>query len=331
MTSPTSGPLPVPAVTLGSLPVFKPVATDEIVTIGDRTGIFTPLTAKGGDNTDNLSKIVDVLRGELAEAKSTAAALQEKLDALTAPPRSADNLAEGVQNALDSLADRLGSMTNTTSNFAVREFTLESKVHVDVTALGTIGFQFVKPGETVNAAALSTVTLTVVPIPKPVPDPVEGSGSGGDGTAAGVPAAPRAVTAGVRGADSPVEALGLTAAQADALRRAHVTTAGELARVATRATATAELVSMLGVSREDLGRYVLLAGLLTVPGLEGTAARVLYEAGIHDVAALARSKPATVVSRYAKAAPSVEGAGRWRPKESDAASWIAAAKALTSH
>jgi hypothetical protein len=325
MTTPTSGgPLPVAAVTAASLPVFKPVGTDEIVTIGDRTGIFTPLTSKAGDNTDNLSKIVDVLRGELAEAKSSAAALQAKLDALTAPPRSADNLAEGVQTALDSLADRLGSMTNTTSNFAVREFSLESKVHVDVTALGTIGFQFVKPGEVVNAAALSTVTLTVVPIPKPLPDPADSSaGPASAGTVASAGPA-------VRGADSPLEALGLSPAQSDALRSAHVTTTSELARVATHATATAELVSMLGVTREELGRYVLLAGLLTVPGLDGTKARVLYEAGIHDVAALAGMKPATVVGRYAKAAASVQGAGRWRPKEADAESWIAAAKALTT-
>ncbi len=102
------------------------------------------------------------------------AGLQAKLDELTTPARSADNLAEGVQNALDGLADRLGAMTNATSNFAVREFTLESKVHVDVTAVGTIGFQFVRPGEMVNAAALSTVTLTAVPVPvpKPVPDVV---------------------------------------------------------------------------------------------------------------------------------------------------------------
>ena len=329
MTTPTSGgPIPVAAVTAASLPVFKPVATDEIVTIGDRTGIFTPLTSKGGDNTDNLSKIVDVLRGELAEAKSSAAALQAKLDALTAPPRSADNLAEGVQNALDSLADRLGAMTNTTSNFAVREFILESKVHVDVTALGTIGFQFVKPGEAVNAAALSTVTLTVVPIPKPVPDPVDTSG--GPAAAGTVAVAGPGGGRAVRGADSPLEALGLSPAQADALRGAHVTTTSELARVATHATATAELVSMLGVTREELGRYVLLAGLLTVPGLDGTKARVLYEAGIHDVAALAGMKPATVVNRYAKAAASVEGAGRWRPKEADAESWVVAARALTS-
>ncbi len=315
MTSPTSGP-PVlrPEVIAASLPSFKPVATDEIVTIGDRTGIFTPLTAKGSDNTDNLAKIVDVLRGELAEARSTAAALQAKVDELSRPARSADNLAEGVQNALDGLAERLGAMSNTTSNFAVREFTLESKVHVDVTPVGTIGFQFVKPGEVVNAAALSTVTLTVVPIPKPVPDPVGGT-----------PPAPA-----VRATDSPVEALGLSDVQAAALRGAHIATTSEFARVATHATATAELVSMLGVSREELGRYALIAGLLTVPGLDPVKARVLYESGIHDTATLAGLKAATVVARYAKAAPSIPGAGRWRPKPEDASAWVAAATALVT-
>ena len=314
MTAPISdSPVLHPNVVAASLPNFKPVATDEIVTIGDRTGIFTPLTAKGSDNTDNLSKIVEVLRSELAEARSSNAALQAKVDELSTPARSADNLAEGVQNALDSLSDRLGTMTNTTSNFAVREFTLESKVHVDVTPVGTIGFQFVRPGEVVNAAALSTVTLTVVPIPKPLPDPV-------DATPAG---------AVVRAPDAPVESLGLSAAQSATLRGAHIATTSEFARVATHATATAELVSMLGISRAELGRYTLLAGLLTVPGLDQVKAQVLYEAGIHDVATLAATKPATVVSRYAKAAAAVEGAGKWRPKPEDAAAWVAAAKSLT--
>jgi hypothetical protein len=301
-------------VLAASLPSFKPVGTDEIITIGDRTGIFTPLTGKDADNTENLTKIVQVLRSELAEVRADNAGLQAKLDELTTPARSADNLAEGVQSALDGLADRLGAMTNATSNFAVREFTLESKVHVDVTAVGTIGFQFVRPGETVNAAALSTVTLTVVPVPKPMPDVVAGES---------FPA--------VRAADAPLEAIdGLSGAQAAALRGAHITTTAEFARVATRATATAELVSMLGVTRTELGRFTLLAGLLTVPGLDGTKAGVLYEAGIRDVATLATSTPAKVVSRYTKAAAAVEGAGRWRPKTADAEAWIAAAKALTS-
>lgn len=315
MTAPISdSPLLRPEVIAASLPNFRPAATDEIVTIGDRTGIFTPLTAKGSDNTDNLSKIVGVLRSELAEARSSNAALQAKVDELSTPARSADNLAEGVQNALDGLADRLGAMSNATSNFAVREFTLESKVHVDVTAVGTIGFQFVKPGEVVNAAALSTVTLTVVPVPKPLSDPVDATQTG----------------AVVRAPDAPVESLGLSAAQAATLRRAHIATTTEFARVATHATATAELVSMLGVSRDELGRYTLLAGLLTVPGLDQIKGQVLYESGIHDVATLAATKPATVVSRYAKVASTVPGAGRWRPKLEDATAWVEAAKALTT-
>ena len=60
-------------------------------------------------------------------------------------------------------------MDNPVSNFAVREFQLEAKVHVDITPLGTVGFRFVEPGDAVDAAALSTLNIAVVPVPKPVP------------------------------------------------------------------------------------------------------------------------------------------------------------------
>lgn len=303
-----------PDITAGAVPVFRPVKTDEIVTIGDRIGIFTPLTGKDADNTENLSKIIDVLRSELAEAQSDNAALRARVDELSAPARSADNLADGVQNALDELADRLGTMTNTTSDFAVREFVLESKVHLDVTAVGTIGFQFVRPGEVVDAAALSTVKLSVVPVPKPQPDPID-------------PTIPDAAPASeVRTADRPVESLGLSDGQAQALRSAHISTTRDFARVATHATAQAELVSMLGVTREDLGRYVLIAGLLTVPGVDATTARLLYAAGIHDAATLAAAKPDELVRRLAAAA---KDAGSTPPKVEEVTSWVAAATALT--
>ena len=133
-------------------------------TVDGVTGVFTPVTgADAAASTDNLEKIVDALRGELASARAESAALTAKLDALRDPPRSSDDLADGLQHALDGISERLGSMANTTSNFAVREFVLETKVHVDVTPVGTIGFQFVRPGEQVNAAALSTVTMTSSP------------------------------------------------------------------------------------------------------------------------------------------------------------------------
>ena len=227
-----------------ALPSFKPIGTDEIITVGGRTGIFTPLSGKDAENTENLGKIVDVLRSELAGCARTTRRCRpgrrpDRAGAVGGQPRG------GVQNASTSFADRLGAMSNATSDFAVREFTLESKVHVDVTEVGTIGFQFVRPGEVVNAAALSTVTLTVVPVPKPVVDPVDG-------------------VVGVVAPDSPVESLGVSEEQATRLHAAHIATTRDFARIATRATATAQLVSMLGVSREELGRYTLLAGLLTM-------------------------------------------------------------------
>jgi len=305
-------PKPVPVVTLGDARLtLARVAADSIVTVDGRAGLFTPFV--GDDPADvkstaNLEEVVDALRNQVAHLQSANADLSAKLDALESPSRSSDDLASGVQHALDGLQDQLAAMANPTSNFAVREFTLETKVHVDVTALGTIGFRFVQPGETVNAAALSTVSLTVVPLPKPVLDePV-----------APVPA------------DAPVEAIdGLTPAQLAALRGAHVTTASSFRKVATRATASASLVSLLAVDRAALGRFTLLAGLLAVPGLDRQRAAVLFDAGITDAGTLAAADPAALVKAYAKAAKARTDDDGFRPTADDAAAWIAAAAALS--
>lgn len=290
----------------GRLPVLARVGTDRILTVDGITGVFTPVTgADAGTSTDNLEKIVDVLRGELASARAESAELNAKLEALKDPPRSSDDLADGLQHALDGISERLGSMANPTSNFAVREFVLETKVHVDVTPVGTIGFQFVRPGEEVDAAALSTVTMTVVPVPKPPPEEV---------------VAPPV-------ADRPVEEIdGLSDAQVSALRGAHVTTTSGFARLATRATARATLVSLLGVDRDALGRFTLLAGLLGVPGVDGTHAAVLHDAGLTDVASLAAADPADLVERYRAAAKPRRALGT-TPSLAEATRWVEAAAA----
>ena len=284
------------------------VDVDRIVTVDGRPGVFTPLV--GADPTDvhsseNLEKVVDVLRRQVAQLQSENATLSAKLAELQSPARSSDDLAAGLQHSLDSLQQQLGEMANGVTNFAVREFALESKVHVDVTELGTIGFRFVQPGEDVNAAALSTVSLTVVPVPKPVAD------------AAPAPA------------DPAVDSIdGLSADQVRSLRAAHVSTVSSFQQVATRARTSASLVSLLGVDRATLGRYTLLAGLLTVPGLDRTKAAVLYDAGLTDVAALAAAAPADVVKRYARAAKARRDDDGFRPTATDAAGWIAAAGRL---
>jgi hypothetical protein len=293
---------------------FEHVAADRIVEIDGTPGVFTPLVGvdpKDALSTDNLQKVVDVLRSQVGRLQLENAELTAKVADLTAPARSTDDFAAGMQHSLDVLQARLASMDNEVSNFAVREFQLESKVLVDVTPVGTIGFRFVQPGDQVEAAALSTLSVTVVPVPKPLPD-----------EEMAVPLAP---------ANPGVEAIeGLSDPQVAALRSSHIATVAEFRRAATEATATATLVSMLGVDRDALGRFTLLAGLLTVPGIDRRQAAVLFDAGFTDVASLAATTPAALVRAYAKAAGARPDDDGTRPTKDEAAAWIDAAKQLTA-
>lgn len=289
------------------------VGPDQIVTVDGKPGLFTPLS--GADpvgTTSNLEQIVDTLRAQVAQLQSDNAALNLKITQLQGPARSSDDVAAGVQHALDGLQDRLSSMTNAVSDFAVREFSLQSKVHVDVTALGTIGFYFVQPGEDVNPDVLSTLSLTIVPVPKPAPDP----------------AAPPVAAPSEAGVDADVDEIdGLTPDQLAVLRRNHVATARAFRATATRATAAASLISMLGTDREALGRFTMLAGLLEVPGVDRVRAARLYAAGITDVATLAASSAAEVAKAYAAAARRAKDLET--PSAAQIQEWIGAARRLT--
>ena len=289
------------------------VGAEEIVEVDGRPGLFTPFVGadpKDTPSTDNLAQVVDVLRGEVGRLQAENTALTSRVAELSAQTRSSDDVAAALKHSLDVLQESLATMDNPVSNFAVREFHLESKVHVDVTELGTVGYRFVQPGEQVNPGVLSTLTLTLAPIPKPVSD------------ADAVPAAPNLV--GVEAID------GLSAAQIAALRSAHITSAAAFERVATRATMTATLISLLGTDRDALGRFVLLAGLLAVAGLDRLRAAILYDAGITDVATLAASSPADVVRRYAQAARKRADDDGFRPTPDDVTGWIAAARRLVA-
>lgn len=301
-------PQPVVQVTPATHIDIQRVAPERIVTIDGEPGLFTPLVGVDPNDppsTKNLEQVVEVLRQQVAQLQGANSELAAKLAQAESQATSSDDLANGLQHSLDTLQERLTDMGNTTSNFAVREFSMESKVHVDVTSLGTIGFRFVQPGDDVDAAALSTVRVTVVPVPKPAAD---------------VPPVP---------ADPGVETIdGLSADQVAKLRAAHVTTVASFRHVATRASTAASLVSMLGIDRDALGRYTLLAGLLTVPGLDRVKAAVLYDAGITDAATLAASDPRALVRRYAAAAKRRSDDDGFRPSAEQAAEWIAAAAAI---
>jgi len=290
------------------------VAPDQIVEIDGKVGVFTPLVGadpKDATSTDNIQQVLDVLRGQVARLQTENSALNEKLVELSAPPRSTDDFAAGLQRSLDVLQGRLAEMGNDVSNFAIREFKLDTKVHVDVTPVGTIGFRFVQPGDAVDPAALSTLSVTVVPVPKPLP-------------ADDVPPAVAPANPGVEAID------GISETQAAALRANHIATVGDFRRAATEASMSAVLVSMLGVDRDALGRYALLAGLLTIPGIDGREAAILYDAGIRDVATLAGTTPAALLKAYAAAAKQRADDDGSRPSKSDAQAWIESAQRLAN-
>lgn len=303
---------PTPVITAGGRLTIDRITPDQLVTVGGRLGVFTPLTTPdAGDpaSTTNLQAIVDVLRKQVVELQSTNAALTAKLTAAEQASTSADDFAAGIQHAVDGLQDKLATMQNSVSTFGVREFSMQTKVLVDVSQLGAIGLRFVAPGESVDASALSTVSLTLVPLPKEQP-----------AQAAPAPA------------DLPVDQIdGLSGDQIATLHRAHVTTTSSFRRAATRATTAATLRGMLAVDRESLGRMTELAGLLGVPGIDRISAAVLHSAGITDPATLATTTAKDLVRRYRAAARRRKDAGESAPSEALAQQWIDAAVRLTGH
>ena len=282
------------------------VAPQRLVTVDGRLGLFTPV--EGDDakaSTDNLSEIVDVLRRQVEQLQQKNADLTAEIEAI--PPRSADDVAAAIAASVDSLQGRLGQMDNAVTNFGLREFSLQSKVRVDVTALGTLGFHFVQPGDQLPAEALSTLSVTLVPVPKEQPlDPAAGPTTAG----------------------ADLHDLGFSQPDIALLRSQHVNTAAELASVGTPASATATLASMLGTDRVDLADRIAQATLTTLPELDLARAAVLRSTGLGTVAALAASTPDAVAEQYAAAADAVAGDDGWRPSREVAAGWVATAAAV---
>ncbi len=296
---------------------LEDVGPQSLLTVEGRTGVFIPIARpdpKDPASTDNLSTIVDVLARQVGSLQRENEELRAKLDAQV-PTRSADDVAAAVQGSVDALASRLTQMQNPVTNFGLREFVLQSKVRVDVTPVGTLGLRFVQPGEDVEPEALSTLSVTIVPVPKPQPEP---------GTASPAPG---------RGPD--LVALGFDAPAIQTLHANHVSTAGDLATLGTRASATAALSAMLGVDREELASRIALAGLLTLPAVDADRAAVLGAAGLTTTLVIANASPEEVVARFTAAAtgsavPGMRGDDGWRPSRELAAQWVATAQALES-
>jgi len=292
----TPGPNASTAVPLPSKPLaiadltrvggFTRLGSDTIVTVNGVRGIFTPVgaaegTPLGTDERKNLQTVIDELRKEVGRLQSVNLQLSQDLSVLRDRPSAPDDFATAVQQSLDELQQRMSTMRNSMSNFAVREFKLEADVFVQVSPLGSIEYRFVQPGDTTNPTALSKLVLHLVPVPK--------------NNLAGV------WTPNLFQPELSLAALPeMEPEQLKRLEAAGVYSIGEFLQVGTRARALAYLESLLATERKRLALWAQQAALMTLRGVNGGAAMVLIEAGYGSFDALAAAAEPVLFKAYAQ-------------------------------
>lgn len=271
---------------------------------------------------EQLKAANDVLRAQVVALQEQDLASREKIVALQQTEltlraqlgqtqaqagREPDDFASAVSHSLDTLQTRLAGLSNPLTDFAVREFSIDAKVAVNVTRLGTVEYRFIQPGEKVDPAAVSNVKMTVVPVPKQTQ-----AGSWGP-----VEFTPSAGVDEIRGIGRQLR---------QKLNDEGIYTVGDLLHVGGRIRGTVELASMLEVDRYRVEEWLSHAQLLTIRDVDGRTAGVLYEVGIRTLEQLAASHPETLAAAFNG---QVERTGRKRVNEVDAARvtpWIVAAR-----
>lgn len=291
------------------------VADDLLITIDGRTGIFTPLTkdlaASDAPSAQNLAQVVELLKDEVASLRQRSLDLEARLaDAVQKPARTPDDFATAIKHSVDSLQSRLSEMTNPVSNFVVREFAIEAKVHVDVTALGTVDYRFVQPGDAIDPARLSTLSLTIVPVPKP--------------STIGSFVVPEFTPQ-----TAVEEVQGIGEKWSRHLNQHGIYTVGDLVTAGTRVKSQVQLAALLEIDRRRLTDWLGQAQLLTIKDIDGRSAEVLVKAGVGDLQALAGEEPAALAVKFnAQAVKKREG--KVAPiDDSIARIWISTARAWT--
>src|SRR5687768_7239465 len=119
---------------------------------------------------EELQAVIDRLTRELGELRGQNLALQGRIDQLLVPAKSPDDLASALQRTVDRLQTELASLSNPVSNFAVKDFRLETALTVSITELGTIEYRLLQPGSNDDPNSISKLTLSLAPIEKQRPD-----------------------------------------------------------------------------------------------------------------------------------------------------------------
>jgi Domain of unknown function (DUF4332) len=224
-----------------------------------------------------------------------------------APLSPQEDFASAVSSAIDSLQTQMSQMSNRVSDFAVREASLQVKVSLEVTPLGTLNYRLVRPEDPIDPQKISTLSLTVVPVPKP------------EGHCALKPAQ-------VNTEVGVAEVAGIGDALSARLHRNNIYTVGEFLQAGTRARSAVQLAALLEVDRRCLSELMAQAQLLMLNGIDGPTAEVLHSAGIRGFNDLAALTSEEVVSRYERRAAAL---GQKRPARINPAAvkaWIDTAR-----
>lgn len=221
--------------------------------------------------------------------------------------REPDDFASAVSHSLDTLQSRLTGLSNPVTDFAVREFQIDAKVAVNVTALGTVEYRFIQPGEAVDPAAVSNVSMKVVPVPKQTQA----------GSWSPVEFTPSAGVEEIRGIGKHLR---------ETLNQQGIYTVGDLLHAGGRVRGSVELASVLEVDRYRVDEWLAHAQLLTIRDVTGRIAGVLYEIGVRSLKELAAREPGELAAAFNA---QVLATGRKRVAEVTAASvtpWVRAAR-----
>src|SRR5688572_21150519 len=138
-----------------------PLAPPKLTSLDGFVGVFTPIAQQGTTSpvaTENLQVIVERLTGEVGRLQQKNIELQSHLDKTLAPATSSDDFASALQRTVNRLQTELSSLSNPVSNFAVKDFRLETSLTVSVTELGSVEFRLLQPGADVDPNAISRLT-----------------------------------------------------------------------------------------------------------------------------------------------------------------------------
>ena len=293
---------------------LRKVASEDIIEFDGKYGIFTPLTNGQGNEIEsnrNLNDIVEVLRQEVVSVKQQNLELKEKLlQSNSKPARTPDDFVTAIQHSVDSLQGKLSDMKNPISDFVVSEFSLDTRVFVDVSPFGTIDYRFVQPGDDIDPSLLSQLTLKIQPVPKQTQ-----TGS-------------YDLTNFTPYADVD-EIQGIGDVYKEKLKTHNIYTVSDLLHAGTRVRSRVELAALLGVEHRSLGEWLSHAELMTVKTIDGRASEVLYEVGVNNLETLALEKPDELLTRYNQRVVEKDHASLKPATQEQVDTWIKAAKLYT--